>query len=80
MLDDKKIYFAHLLFEHYKMKDSLKKEDLPSVKWQLMLLKQFPETIEMLNEKKETLNEEDTFVKIISLIKNKAEFWHIEYH
>lgn len=34
----------------------------------------------MLNEKKETLNEEDTFIKIISLIKDKAELWHIEYH
>jgi len=78
--EEKKIYFAHLLYEHYRIKDSLKKEDLPSVKWQLMLLKQFPEPILMLNEKKETLNEEDTFIKIISLIKDKAELWHIEYH
>jgi len=34
----------------------------------------------MLNEKKETLNEEDTYIKIISLIKEKAPLWHIEYH
>jgi len=37
--EDKTIHFSHLLYESYRMKETIENKDIPNLKHELMLLK-----------------------------------------